>query len=141
MSNFDKIRALRYKENPNKLRQKDVDARWTKKRGDTYYGYKNHINVDAKHKLVRTFVVTDASTCDANCLEELLYDKNSDKKLWADSIYRAPKTEILLFEKGFLDRMHYRAKPGDGVGFRNEANGKTDEEARLESERNMYLDL
>ena len=29
-----------------KLRQKDTDARWTKKHGKSYYGYKNHICVD-----------------------------------------------------------------------------------------------
>ena len=33
--------------------QKDVDARWTKKHGKSHYGYKNHVNVDRKHKLVR----------------------------------------------------------------------------------------
>jgi transposase, IS4 family len=31
-----------------KRRQKDTDARWTKKNAKSYYGYKNHINVDAK---------------------------------------------------------------------------------------------
>lgn len=36
---------------PAKMRQKDIEARWTKKRGHSYYGYKNHINVDVKHKL------------------------------------------------------------------------------------------
>ena len=31
--------------------QKDVDARWTKKHGKSHFGYKNHVNVDRKHKL------------------------------------------------------------------------------------------
>ncbi|WP_319549684.1 transposase [Desulfogranum marinum] len=35
----------------NKRRRKDVDARWTKKNGKPFFGYKNHISVDAKHKL------------------------------------------------------------------------------------------
>ena len=34
------------------LRQKDVDARWTKKNEENHYGYKNHINADGAHKLV-----------------------------------------------------------------------------------------
>ena len=34
----------------NKARQKDTDACWTKKNGKTFYGYKNHIEVAAKHK-------------------------------------------------------------------------------------------
>ena len=32
-----------WKEKPNKLRQKDVDARWVKKNKMLFYGYKNHI--------------------------------------------------------------------------------------------------
>jgi IS5 family transposase len=31
-----------------KGRQKDCDARWTKKNNETHYGYKNHAKVDAK---------------------------------------------------------------------------------------------
>ncbi|NQV85054.1 MAG: IS5 family transposase, partial [Rhodospirillales bacterium] len=33
---------------PAKFRQKDTDARWTKKHGKSHYGYKNHINVDRR---------------------------------------------------------------------------------------------
>ena len=40
-------------EKPAKRSQKDVDARWTKKHGKSHYGYKNHVNVDRQHKLVR----------------------------------------------------------------------------------------
>ena len=36
-----------------KLRQKDVDARWTKKHGKSFFGYKNHICVDVGWKLIR----------------------------------------------------------------------------------------
>ena len=38
-----------------KGRQKDCDARWAKKNGQRYYGYKNHVKVDAKSKLVMDF--------------------------------------------------------------------------------------
>lgn len=120
-----------WKKNPHKLRQKDIDARWTKKRGETYYGYKNHINVDAKHKLVRKFGVTGASTCDPNCLDELLDKKNADKKIWADSIYRTPNTEDLLSKKRFIDRMHYRVKLGDG--------GWISEQAKRENRRRSKI--
>jgi len=37
----------------NKIRQKDVDARWTKKNNTTFYGYKNHVKSDAKNKTYR----------------------------------------------------------------------------------------
>ena len=42
----------------NKRCQKDTDARWTKKNKKNYFGYKNHIKVDAKSKLIKTFRVT-----------------------------------------------------------------------------------
>jgi len=45
----------------NKWRQKDTDARWTKKGDKSYYDYKNHVNVENAHKLVRGYAVTDAS--------------------------------------------------------------------------------
>jgi len=38
-------------ENRHKLSQKDIDARWTKKNNETFYGYKNHIKSDQKSKL------------------------------------------------------------------------------------------
>jgi len=37
-----------WKEKPRKLSQKDLDARWTKKNGVSYYGYKDHVVVDAR---------------------------------------------------------------------------------------------
>ena len=50
----DQLRAGRtpagWKQKPAKLRQKDRDARWTKKHGRSFFGYKNHVNADAKHK-------------------------------------------------------------------------------------------
>jgi len=41
--------------------QKDSDARWIKKDGQNHYDYKNHIDVDVKHKLIRSYAVTPAS--------------------------------------------------------------------------------
>ena len=35
--------------------------RWTKKHGRSFFGYKNHVNADAKHKLIRHYAVTDAA--------------------------------------------------------------------------------
>jgi len=36
-----------------KRRQKDTEARWTKKNAETHYGYKNHVNADAGTKLIQ----------------------------------------------------------------------------------------
>ncbi len=54
-----------WKQKPAKLRQKDRDARWTKKHGRSFFGYKNHVNADAKHKLIRHYAVSDAAVHDS----------------------------------------------------------------------------
>jgi len=41
-----------FKENHKKLSQKDTDARWTKKNNVSYFGYKNHVKVDSKSKII-----------------------------------------------------------------------------------------
>ena len=57
-----------WQDKPAKRRQKDVEARWTKKHGRSHYGYKNHVNVDRRHKLVRRYQVSDAATHDSKVL-------------------------------------------------------------------------
>ena len=58
-----------WQDKPAKRRQKDVEARWTKKHGRSHYGYKNHVNVDRRHKLVRRYQVSDAATHDSKVLD------------------------------------------------------------------------
>jgi len=57
-----------WNDRPNKKRHKDIDARWVKKNGDTFYGYKNHIKVDAKSKIIGTYYASDASVHDSQAL-------------------------------------------------------------------------
>jgi IS5 family transposase len=52
---------------PAKRVQKDVDARWTKKHGKSHYGYKNHVNVDRMHKLVRRYHVSPSRDIAVQC--------------------------------------------------------------------------
>jgi IS5 family transposase len=76
-----------WKGQPNKKRQKDIDARWTKKNFQNYYGYKNHAKVDAKSKLIDTYQVTDASVHDSQTVDILLNEKDKGQELYADSAY------------------------------------------------------
>src|SRR6056297_2663459 len=71
----------------NKKRQKDTDARWMKKNAVNHFGYKNHIDIHVKNKLIRSYDVTPASVHDSNVFEELLDENNSSKDVWADSAY------------------------------------------------------
>jgi IS5 family transposase len=84
----------------NKKRQKDVDARWTKKNNETHYGYKNHINADEANKLVQDYAVTDAAVHDSQVFEVLLdqtTDEDGNKRaVYADSAYRSQEHEEKL---------------------------------------------
>lgn len=89
----------------NKKRQKDTDARWLKKNGRNHYGYKNHIGIDVKHKLIRAYEVTPASTHDSKVFEELLDDSNSSRDVWADAAYRSDEKLTELKKRGFREHL------------------------------------
>lgn len=96
-----------------KRKQKDVDARWTKKNDKSFFGYKNHISVDAAHNLVRTDKVTPANVHDSQVFAEVLDPDNEGAQVWADSAYRSEQAESdlagaeyesHLYEKGQANR-------------------------------------
>ena len=98
-----------WEKQPAKLRQKDRDARWTKKHGQSFFGYKNHVNADAKHKLIRCYEVTDAAVHDSQVLDGLLNKGNTSADVFADSAYRSAAIEARLKAGGFRSRIHWRA--------------------------------
>ena len=61
--------------------QKDEDARWTKKHGKSFYGYKNHVDVDKAQKLIRKWDATDDSPHDSEKLDDVLDPTNTSKKV------------------------------------------------------------
>ena len=87
--------------------QKDVDARWTKKNAEVHYGYKNHVKVEAKSKLIERYAVTDASVHDSQMLEPLV--ESRDGEVYADSAYRSADAEAMLAQKQVTSRIHERA--------------------------------
>lgn len=92
----------------NKKRQKDTDARWVKKAGKNFFGYKNHVAVDVKHKLIRGFAVTTAAEHDSNVFEDLLDKKNTSRDVWADSAYQSEEKRNYLAQNGY--RGHIQRK-------------------------------
>lgn len=88
-----------------KKRQKDTDARWTKKNGKAFYGYKNHVSIDVGHKLIRSYDVTDASVHDSRVFTELLDPSNTSKDVWADAAYRSEKSLNELKDQGFREHI------------------------------------
>jgi len=109
-----------WKDQPQKARQKDVDARWTKKNGERFYGYKNHVKVDSRSKLIEDFTVTAASVHDSNALEELIAE--GDPTTYVDSAYAGARCEQIFTERKVqakpIERA-YRNKPLNGSQQRN----------------------
>ena len=103
-----------WKQQPNKLAQKDTDARWTKKNDVSYYGYKNHIKTDQKTKLIEKYVVTDASVHDSQALENLLEIGDKNQRLYADSAYTGAPLAQIIKSKEMQNQVHekgYKGKP------------------------------
>ena len=98
-----------WQDQPHQLAQKDVDARWTKKNGQSHYGYKNHVNRDAGHGFIRRYTVTDASVHDSKVLGQLLDADNSDDEIWADSAYLSAAIVAVLTMMGFESHINERA--------------------------------
>ena len=125
---------------PNKARQKDVNARWTVKQGKSpapgpdgktppapgacpirgqkiipisipVFGYKDHIGIDRRFGFIRTSKVTDAAAHDGARLREGLIDpENTASDGWADSAYRSVRNEEYLDSIARTSRIH-RKKP------------------------------
>ena len=98
-----------WQEKPHRLSQKDRDARWTKKNGQSYFGYKNHINIDIDYGFIRRYEVTDAAVYDSQVLGALLDDENEGEGIWADSAYRSKLIESVLQLLKFLSHINERA--------------------------------
>lgn len=71
----------------NKKRHKDIDARWTKKGGVDYYGYKVHAKVDKKTKLIRKHLTTPANVHDSQMIGALLDETDTGQTVHLDSGY------------------------------------------------------
>jgi IS5 family transposase len=99
---------------PHKLSKKDTDARWTKKNGIVFFGYKNHVKSDTKTKLVKKFEVTDASVHDSQQVEALLEDGDTGQPIYADSAYTGEEQEKIYEKKKVVNMVNekgYRNKP------------------------------
>jgi len=104
-----------WKATPNKLRQKDRDARWTNKNKMNVYDYKHHLKVDQGTKLINDYMVTDASLHDSQELETLL-DKadttlfclNVVKKRW---FFKQRRSSLLRSPNAILHHSTFSSCP------------------------------
>lgn len=123
-----------WNENPNKKRHKDIDARWTKKHFENFYGYKNHTKVDTKGKFIDTYAVTDASVHDSEVLNDLLKEEDKGQDLHADSAYSGKEQIKVIGKYEMNNKVHekgYRYKTlSDEQKYQNKEKSKT--RARVE---------
>ncbi len=108
-----------------KRAQKDVDGRWTGKRGKKYFGYKNHLSIDAKHKLIRRFETTPANVHDSRVFDDLIDPDNVDPGVWADSAYRSQDTEKVLQDAGYESHICEKGQRNQPLTDEQQANNRT----------------
>ncbi|AKH36835.1 MULTISPECIES: IS5 family transposase [Nitrosomonas] len=98
---------IEWGQNPHKLAQKDIDARWTKKNSESFYGYKDHVNMDRDTKLITTWEVTSAQIHDSQVLEEVLQSPEvGGADIYADSAYRSNAQEESLVTSKYTSQIH-----------------------------------
>jgi len=115
-----------WNDKPHKKSHKDIDARWTKKNNERFYGYKNHAKVDTKSKFINTFVVTSASVHDSRAIDALLTGKDKGQELYADSAYTGGNQEETIAKHKMVNKVHEK-------GYRN--NPLTDEQKKNNTEK------
>lgn len=79
-----------WNDNPHKKCHKDIDARWVKKRGERFYGYKDNVEVCNKTKLIRNYTVCAASRHDSKETELVLTEPPKEaygEPAWLDAGY------------------------------------------------------
>ena len=119
---------------PAKRSQKDLDARWTKKHGKSHYGYKNHISVDQKHKLIRRYHVSDAAVHDSQAVDQLLTRGNTGSGVWADAAYRSEEMEAKLRDKKLKGHIHRKGKRGKPLTEQAKGSNRTKSRVRVRVE-------
>lgn len=102
---------------PAKRRQKDIDARWAKKHGKFYFGYKLSTGIDKRYKLIRKIAVSTASEHDTLRFEDVLDPDNTSCDVWADRGYVDGQREARLTADGW--RLHIQRKGQAGKPLSN----------------------
>jgi IS5 family transposase len=123
-----------WEKKPAKTSQKDKDARWTKKHGKSYYGYKNHVGIDKTHKLIRKWDATDASVHDSQKIDDILDPNNTGRTVWADSAYRSAEIEAKLAAKGLKSRVHLKGVRGRPLSEKEKETNSARSEVRARVE-------
>jgi len=101
-----------WNDKPDKKRQKDIDASWTQKGGEDFFGYKVSAKVDGKSKFVKKIVVTTASPHDSKMFPDLMDESDRGQVTFADSAYVGQEETLQRYGlKDEICEKGYRGKP------------------------------
>lgn len=93
----------------NVTAQIDMDARWTKKNQESFFGYKDHVKCDSDSKIITKFSVTDASVHDSQEFVNLIDAQDNDVK--ADSGYVGEQYREAILNQYPHIKLHICARP------------------------------
>jgi len=79
----------------------DGDARYAKKHGKSYYGYKAHIRTDGDNQLICRAKITPANVDDSRVFSELI--TSPTRAVYADKIYDSQKNKDWLADHGIAN--------------------------------------
>lgn len=97
----------------------DADARYARKRGQRYYGYKAHVSTDGRHQLICRAKATAANVDDSGVFEELI-DPDT-RAVYADKAYDSKANKAWLAAHGIANgilkkgALHIKLTPEDHV--------------------------
>jgi len=119
-------------EDVKRLAHKDLDARWTQKNNQNYYGYKDHVVADLESKLIVRAEVTAASEHDSQALDALTCA--GDPQTWADSAYTGPNCQEILERKGIAAHICQKGTRGQELtqGQKRSNRAKSRQRVRVE---------
>jgi len=100
---------------PEKRRQKDVDATWTKKHGKSFFGFKLSASTDNRYKVIRKIKISTASAHDTLHMEDVLDSSNTSRDIYADKGYADGEREKRLKESAWRPRIQHKAKQGKPI--------------------------
>ena len=96
-------------------RAPDGDARYAKKNGQSYYGYKAHISADGDNQLVCRALITPANVDDSRVFAPLIEGK--PRAVYADRMYDSARNRAALAGRGSANGImrkggYHRPVPG-----------------------------
>jgi len=81
-------------ENRHKKAQKDMDARWATKNKERHYGYKNHVKIDKKSKIITKYQATSAEVHDSHELKKLIREEKRQEAVWRQRVHRRRSAKL-----------------------------------------------